>query len=130
LEEQLSNAITNPEVKKALKRVQQQKSYKNLEKSVTVSAKPQSNPEPPPQPEKKGGKSGKKSTKSSQPALPTEINTDYAATNAEIMLAYYKQNPPTATENKSLWWQLCTPEGIPYYYNTVTGGVLFLHIQI
>jgi len=124
LEEQLSSAITDPEVKKALKRVQQQKSYKNLEKSVTVSSKPQSNPEPPPQPEKKGGKSGKKSG-NTKPALPTEINTDYAATNAEIMLAYYKQNPPTATENKSLWWQLSTPEGIPYFYNTVTGGMLF-----
>ena len=105
--------------------MQQQKSFTNLEKSVTVSAKPQSNPETPPQPEKKVKQSGKQPGKTgpSQLALPTEINTDYAATNAEIMLAYYKQNPPTTTENKSLWWQLSTPEGIPYYYNTVTAGM-------
>ena len=110
LEQQLSSAITDPEVKKSLAKVQQ-KAFKNYSDSATISSKPQVSDEP-----GKHGKSGKRSSNKESPA-------DLAAkAKAAFQESYNQRKFKPATENKLLWWQLSTPEGHPYYYNTVTGG--------
>lgn len=108
LEQQLSSAITDPEVKKSLAKVQQ-KAFKNFSDSATVSSKPQVSAEP-------VGKSGKRSGNKESPA---ELA---AKAKAAFQESYNQRQLKPVTENKLLWWQLSTPEGHPYYYNTVTGG--------
>jgi len=107
LEQQLSSAITDPEVKKSLAKVQQ-KAYRNYSDSSTVSSKPKVNPQQ--------GKSGKRSNNKESPAEMA------ARAKAAFMESYNQRQLKPATDNKLLWWQLSTPEGHPYYYNTVTGG--------
>ena len=103
LEQQLSSSITDPEVKKSLAKVQQ-KAYKNFSDSATVSSKPQVTTEQ--------SKSGKRSN-----------NANLAAkAKAAFQESYNQRQMKPPAENKLLWWQLVTPEGHPYYYNTVTGG--------
>ena len=105
LEQQISSSITDPEVKKSLAKVQQ-KAFKNFSDSATVSSKPQVTTEP--------GKQGKKNNKGA---------ADLAAkAKAAFQESYNQRQMKPPAENKLLWWQLVTPEGHPYYYNTVTGG--------
>jgi len=109
LEQQLSSSITDPEVKKALAKVQQ-KAFKNFSDSSTVSSKPQVTADP-----GKQGKFGKKNSKGS--------STDLAAkAKAAFQESYNQRQLKSPAESKLLWWQLSTPDGLPYYYNTVTGG--------
>ena len=109
LEQQLSSSITDPEVKKSLAKVQQ-KAFKNFSDSATVSSKAQVTAEP-----GKPGKSGRRGNK--------ETPIDLAAkAKAAFQESYNQRQMKPPAENKLLWWQLVTPEGHPYYYNTVTGG--------
>ena len=105
-EQQLSSSITDPEVKKSLAKVQQ-KAFKNFSDSATVSSKAQVTTE-----SGKQGKSGKRGT-------PVDLA---AKAKAAFQESYNQRQMKPPAENKLLWWQLVTPEGHPYYYNTVTGG--------
>lgn len=85
----------------------QQKTFKNYSDSATVSSKPQVN--------SSTGKQGKRTNKES----PAELA---AKAKAAFQESYNQRQFKVQAENKLLWWQLSTPEGQPYYYNTVTGG--------
>ena len=61
------------------------------------------------------GKQGKRNNK----GTPADLT---AKAKAAFQESYNQRQMKPPTENKLLWWQLVTPEGHPYYYNTVTGG--------